>query len=69
MKKQQQQALYRGYIIEMKRRDLCWKVTLRPTRPELSTTQLLSFPTVTQSERKALAQAKRRIDRVLAQAA
>jgi hypothetical protein len=69
MRKEEKQELYRGFIIDMKRRDMCWKVTLRPTRPDLSTTRFLSFPTATQSEREALAQAKRRIDRCLTQAA
>jgi hypothetical protein len=31
----QRQARYRGYDILMQRRDLCWMVTMKPSRPEL----------------------------------
>jgi hypothetical protein len=31
----ERQARYRGYDILMQRRDLCWMVTMKPTRPEL----------------------------------
>src|ERR1044071_651094 len=58
--KAQREARYRGYDIIMQRRDLCWMVTLKPTRPELPIFQRYSFQTATQSEREALAQAKRR---------
>jgi hypothetical protein len=56
---------YRGYKIEMERRDLCWTVSVSPTRPELPILSRSSFPTITQSERAALAQAQRRVDRAL----
>jgi hypothetical protein len=56
---------YRGYKIEMERRDLCWTVRVSPTRPELPILSRSSFPTITQSERGALAQARQRVDRVL----
>jgi hypothetical protein len=56
---------YRGYRIEMERRDLCWTVSVSPTRPELPILFRSSFPTITQSERAALAQAQRRVDRAL----
>ena len=29
------QAAYRGYGIKMERRDLCWMVTMKPSRPGL----------------------------------
>jgi hypothetical protein len=61
----QRQARYR-YDILMQRRDLCWMVTMKPSRPELPVFQRYSFQTATQSEREALAQAKRRVDHALA---
>jgi hypothetical protein len=61
----QRQARYRGYDILMQRRDLCWMVTMKPSRPELPVFQRHSFQTATQSEREALAQASRRVDQVL----
>ena len=61
----QRQAHYRGYDILMQRRDLCWMVTMKPTRPELPVFQRHSFQTATQSEREALAQAKRHVDHAL----
>ena len=30
----ERQARYRGYDILMQRRDLCWTVTMKPSRPE-----------------------------------
>ena len=59
------EADYRGYKIKMQRRDLCWIVSVSPTRPELPILERYSFPTFTQSAREAIAQAKRRVDRVL----
>jgi hypothetical protein len=64
--KEQRQSRYRGYDIKMERRDLCWMVTMRPSEPELPMFQRYSFQTATQSEREALAQAKRRVDHALA---
>jgi hypothetical protein len=61
----QRQARYRGYDILMQRRDLCWMVTMKPSRPELPVFQRYSFQTATQSEREALAQAKRLVDHAL----
>jgi hypothetical protein len=61
----ERQARYRGYDILMQRRDLCWMVTMKPSRPELPAFQRYSFQTATQSEREALAQAKRRVDHAL----
>jgi hypothetical protein len=52
----------------MERRDLCWMVTLKPISPELPFFRRSSFKTVTQSERVAMAQAKRQVDHALAQA-
>jgi hypothetical protein len=57
---------YRGYGIKMERRDLCWMVTMKPSRPGLPTFPQPSFPTATQSAREALSQAKRRVDHALA---
>jgi hypothetical protein len=61
----QRQARYRGYDILMQRRDLCWMVTIKPSQPQLPVFQWYSFQTATQSEREALAQAKRRVDHAL----
>ena len=60
------QARYRGYDIIMRRRDLCWTVSMKPSRPGLPVFQRHSFKTTTQSEREALAEAKRRVDQALA---
>ena len=57
---------YRGYKIEMERRDLCWVLSVSPIRPELPILSRPSFPTITQSERAAMAQARQRVDRALA---
>lgn len=64
--REQRQARYRGYDIKMERRDLCWMVMMKPSRPELPMFQWYSFQTATQSEREALAQARRRVDNALA---
>jgi hypothetical protein len=61
----QREVRYRGYDIVMQRRDLCWMVIMKPSRPELPVFQRYSFQTATQSEREALAQAKRRVDHAL----
>jgi hypothetical protein len=53
---------YRGYKIRLERRDVCWFVTLLPMRSELPS-KSRSFRTMPQSERAALAQARKRIDR------
>ena len=57
---------YRGYDIKMERRDLCWMVTMKPSRPGLPKFPQPSFQTATQSTREALSQAKRRVDHALA---
>jgi hypothetical protein len=41
--KAQREARYRGYDIVMQRRDLCWMVTMKPSRPELPVFQRYSF--------------------------
>jgi hypothetical protein len=56
---------YRGYKIKMERRDLCWALAVSPTRPDLPIISRQAIKTITQSERVAMAQAKRRIDRAL----
>jgi hypothetical protein len=63
---QQHRADYRGYQIEMERRDLCWKVSLKPSRSLLSAFPHASFGTITQSKREAIKIAERRIDQLLA---
>ena len=35
MRIKHRQAQYRGYRIKLERRDLCWRATLKPIRPEL----------------------------------
>jgi hypothetical protein len=57
---------YRGYDIKLERRDLCWMVTIKPSRPGLPKFPQSSFHTATQSAREALSQAKRRVDHTLA---
>ena len=42
------QARYRGYDILMRRRDLCWMVTIKPSRPGLPVFQQHSVNTATQ---------------------
>ena len=59
------QARYRGYDILMQRRDLCWMVTIKPSRSELPVFKRYAFQTATQSEREALALAKLRVDQAL----
>jgi hypothetical protein len=66
---ERRRAQYRGYDIKMERRDLCWFVTMKPSRPQARMVQRYSFKTATQSEREALAQAKRRVDQALASSA
>jgi hypothetical protein len=46
------QAQYRGYGIEMERRDLCWLVRMQPSSPKLPLVQQHSFKTATQSHEK-----------------
>jgi hypothetical protein len=65
MNNSQRETEYRGYKIKMERRDLCWAVAVSPTRRDLPVISSHLIKTITQSERSAMAQAKRRIDRVL----
>ena len=65
-RREQREARYRGYDINMQRRDLCRVVTMKPSRPELPVFQWYSFQAATQSEREAFAQARRRVDHALA---
>ena len=62
---QKHKADYRGYRIEMERRDLCWKVSLEPTRSELPVVPHSSFGTITQSKREAIKIAEQRVDQLL----
>ena len=66
---QKHKADYRGYRIEMERRDLCWKVSLKPTRSELPVLPHSSFGTITQSKREAIKMAERRVDQFLTEEA
>jgi hypothetical protein len=59
------QVRYRGYDILMRKRDLCWMVMIKPSRSGLPAFQMQPFRTATQSEREALAQAKRLVDQAL----
>jgi hypothetical protein len=61
------QSHYRGYDISMERRDLCWTVRMKSSSPELPKVEQRSFKTATQSPREALKQAKRKVDRALAE--
>jgi len=45
----ERQARYRGYDILMQRRDLCWVVTVKPSRPELPVFQQQALDTTGQS--------------------
>jgi hypothetical protein len=56
---------YRGYKITMRKQDLCWMVRVSPMRSDLPILRRSDFHTITQSERRAMAQAKRRIDELL----
>jgi hypothetical protein len=68
MRQQKYESDYRGYRIEMERRDLCWKVSLKPTHSDLPIVPHPSFGTITQSKREALKMARKRVDQVLADA-
>jgi hypothetical protein len=57
---------YRGYRIEMERRDLCWKVRLERSHSGVPVLPHSSFATITQSKREAMRIAKRRVDWALA---
>jgi len=63
---QKHQADYRGYKIEMERRDLCGKVSLRPSRAATPVGPYCSFATITQSKREAIKMAKKRVDGLVA---
>lgn len=63
---QTHQENYRGYAIEMQRSDLCWKVTLTPSRSELPIPPHSSFGTITQSKREAIRIAQKCVDTALA---
>jgi hypothetical protein len=65
-RKAKRQARYRGYDILMRQRDLCWMITMKPTRSGLPAFQKEPYHTATQSEREALGEAKQRVDQALA---
>ena len=57
---------YRGYKIELRRDGQTWHVTVHPTRPDLPIMRQFSFLPEPFPEGAALAEAKRRVDRLLA---
>jgi hypothetical protein len=57
---------YRGYIIGFERKRGFLIVSISPAAPDLPILHRHSFETVTQSETHAIAEAKSRVDRVLA---
>jgi hypothetical protein len=59
------EAEYRGYKIEMERRDLCLAVAVSPTRPDLPIISHHQIKTIKQSERATIAQARLHVDRTL----
>jgi hypothetical protein len=62
----QRKSRYRGYDIEMARRDLCWAFRVKLGSPQLPKVEQRSVKTATQSLREALKQAERKVDRALA---
>jgi len=60
------QSTYRGYIIGVKRKRSIWLITVSPKTPDLPILHRYSTETRAQSERDAIAQAKGRVDRLLA---
>jgi hypothetical protein len=59
-RRSQREARYRGYDIVMQRRDLCWMVTMKPSRSELPVFQryslILDHLSVSLGERRATAE-------------
>jgi hypothetical protein len=64
-RRSKRKAQYRGYKIEMERRDLCWFVSVSPTSAELPRLSSNPFHTMTQSERAAMKQARQHVDHAL----
>jgi hypothetical protein len=58
----EREASYRGYEIRLERHDLCWSVRLKRESADLPSPARRNFRTITQSERAAMAQARRRVD-------
>jgi hypothetical protein len=61
----EREANYRGYKIKLERHDLCWSVRLKRDSADLPSPTRGKFHTITQSERAAMAQARRRVDESL----
>jgi hypothetical protein len=59
-------AHYRGYLITAERRDDDWHLDVHPTRAEFPIMCQHSFTVPLPTMQDALAEAKRRIDRLLA---
>ena len=59
-------AHYRGYLITAERRDYDWHLDVRPTRSEFPIMYQHSFTLPYPTRQEAFAEAKRRIDRLLA---
>ena len=57
---------YRGYKIELRHDGQNWHVTVHPTRPDLPIMRQFSFLPERFPEGAALAEAKRRVDGLLA---
>jgi hypothetical protein len=62
----QNESQYRGYIIGMERKGSIWLINVSPTRPDLPILHRCLFERIAQSEVDAMAEAKGRVDRVLA---
>ena len=60
------QSTYRGYIIGVERKTSIWLITVSPKTPDLPILHRHSSETRAQSEADAIAEAKGRVDRVLA---
>jgi hypothetical protein len=62
----QGRSKYRGYAIGVERKGRTWLVSVSPTRADLPILHSYSFEPVVRSETEAVAEAKSRVDRVLA---
>jgi hypothetical protein len=60
-----QATRYRGYIVDLERKNGFLLVSVSPATPDLPILGRCIFEAVTQSEVEAMMDAKRRVDRVL----
>jgi hypothetical protein len=60
------QSTYRGYTIGVERKGSIWFTTASPKTPDLPILDCFGWKAMAQSETDAIAEAKYRVDRVLA---